>query len=228
MKHSAQPQQPDKASAPKTIDWDSIRQHLQQAGVALQGLDENTPENMEPIWAQRAARLARVPVRTDDSEQLAIVLLRLGREIYGVEAQYVFDIRPVEKMTRVPRVPAWVAGVVNSRGRIYSVIDLERLLGLEDGAGEVKAPAAPAEGAAARSLVMVTTPEMEVALLVDEVLPMSGVAVNKIQEATGTVRQIRTEFMRGIADRADGGSMVILDLPVLLADKQLIVQEEVV
>lgn len=226
MKHIAQTQQPDKASARKAIDWDSIRQHLLQAGVALQGLDENTPENMEPIWAQRAARLAQVPARIDDSEQLAVVLLRLGREIYGVEAQYVFDIRPVDKMTRVPRVPAWVAGVVNSRGRIYSVIDLERLLGLENGAGEVKAPAV--EGAAARTLVVVVTPEMEVALLVDEVLPMGAVAVNKIQEVTSSVRQIRTEFMRGIADRADGGSMVILDLPVLLADKQLIIQEEVV
>ena len=204
------------------INWDEIRQHILVASAALNGLDENTPEIMEPVWARRAARLARVPDQIDESEQLQVALLRLGREVFGVDVQYVFDIRPMEKITRVPRVPAWVAGVVNLRGRIFSIVDLKRLLGLDD-----STDAASGEEQSTRALVVVTTPHLEVALLADEVLPMETVAVNKIQDASSTVRNIRSEFMRGIADRAGGGSMVILDLPALLADKQLIIQEEI-
>lgn len=214
-----------RSTTPKAaIDWDGIHQHILAASVALNGLNENTLENMEPVWAQRAARLAQVPTRADDSEQLQLAPLRLGREVFGIEVQYVFDIFPVEKITRVPRVPTWVTGVVNLRGRVFSIVDLKRWLDLDN--GSTPAPL-NGEGETARALVVVTTPQLELALLADEVLPMETVSVNRLQEAGSTVRNIRPEFMRGLVDRASGDSMVVLDLAALLADKQLIVQEEV-
>ncbi len=205
------------------FDWDSIRQHIAAVGAALERSDEAAPEVMEQVWARRAERLAQVPAQPDEGEQIQLVLLRLGREVYGLGAQYVFDIRPIEprSVTCVPRAPNWVAGVVNLRGRILSVIDLQRFLGLS-----------PAESTdlstATRCLVVVETPEMELALLADEALPMETVSVSRIQDATGTVRGIRPEYLRGIADRSNGDSMAILNLPALLADKQLIVHEEIV
>lgn len=205
------------------FDWDSIRQHIATVSAALEKSDEIVPEVMEQVLARRAERLAQVPAQPDEGEQIQLVLLRLGREVYGLGVQYVFDIRSVEprSVTRVPRAPNWVAGVVNLRGRILSVIDLQRFLGLS-----------PAEStdqsAATRCLVVVETAEMELALLADEALPMETVSVSRIQDATGTIRGIRPEYMRGIADRSNGDSMVILNLPTLLADKQLIVHEEIV
>ena len=204
------------------FDWDSIHQHIATVSAALEKSDETVPEVMEQVWARRAERLAEVPVQPDEGEQIQLVLLRLGREVYGIDVQYVFDIRPVEprSVTRVPRVPNWVAGVVNLRGRILSVIDLQRFLGLP-----------PAESTdpetATHCLAVVETPEMELVLLADEALPMETVPVSRIQDATSTVRGIRPEYMRGIADRSNGGTMVILNLPALLADKQLIVHEEI-
>jgi len=204
------------------LDWDSIRQHIATVSAALERSDETASEVMEQVWARRAERLAEVPAQPDESEQIQLVLLRLGREVYGLGAQYVFDIRPFDpqSVTRVPRVPNWVAGVVNLRGRILSVIDLQRFLGLS-----------PAEGTdpstATHCLVVVETPEMELVLLADEALPMETVSVSRIQDATSTVRGIRPEYLHGIADRGNGDSMVILNLPALLADKQLIVHEEI-
>ena len=204
------------------LDWDSIRQHIATVSAALERSDETASEVMEQVWARRAERLAEVPAQPDESEQIQLVLLRLGREVYGLGAQYVFDIRPFDpqSVTRVPRVPNWVAGVVNLRGRILSVIDLQRFLGLS-----------PAEGTdpstATHCLVVVETPEMELVLLADEALPMETVSVSRIQDATSTVRGIRPEYLHGIADRSNGDSMVILNLPALLADKQLIVHEEI-
>jgi len=205
------------------FDWDSIRQRIAAASAAMSETDETAPEVVEQVWARRAERLAQMPVKPEEGEQIQLALLRLGREVYGLDVEYVFDIRPVEprSVTPVPRVPAWVAGVVNLRGRIFSVVDLQRFLGL--------APTGNADGSApTRFLTVVETPEMELALIVDEVLPMETVTVSRIQDATGTVRGIRPEYMRGIADRSNGDSMVILDLPALLADRQIIVHEEIV
>jgi len=87
-------------------------------------------EQVEKVWAQRAAQLAKVVKREESGEKLAIALVRLGRELLGVEVQYVQDIRQIEALTRVPRVPEWVAGISNVRGRILSVINLRSFLGL--------------------------------------------------------------------------------------------------
>jgi purine-binding chemotaxis protein CheW len=205
-----------------TFDWEDIRRRMAAASVALEKSEETAPEVMEQVWARRAERLAQVPVKRDEGEQIQLALLRLGREVYGLDVQYVFDIRPVElrNVTRVPRTPNWVAGVVNLRGRVFSVIDLQRFLGLARENGDA--------GEATRNLVVVETPDMELALLADQVLPIETVSANQIQEATGAVRGIRPEYLRGIAERSSGEPMMILDLPALLADKQLIIHEEVI
>jgi purine-binding chemotaxis protein CheW len=212
---------PVKTSAAKTaIDWNDVRRRLVAANAALNEEDESAPEAMEQIWARRAARLAQAPAPADEGEQMQVVLLRLGREVYGLDVRYASDIHLAENIARVPRVPDWAAGVVNLRGRIFSVVDLRRYLGLG------RAEAAECSPEAACYLVVVETPDMEVALLADEVLPMETVPIDRIQDAASAIRGLRPEYLRGIAERPGGGSMVILDLPALLADKQLIVHKK--
>ena len=226
------------------IDWDELHQKIVTANAKNAWVEELPADQLTEAWARRASQLARAIESADQGEQVELAIVRLGREIYGLDVRYVYDIRPLAHLTRVPRTPAWVAGVVNLRGRIISVLDLQRFLGLPDGnAGEPQA--------ATRHLVLVETPEMELAIVVDEVLSMETLPVQKIQEATSAVRGIRLEYLRGLvvrdqiteetqaaapntasaaAQHHSGGSsmLVILDLPVLLADKQLLVHEEVI
>jgi purine-binding chemotaxis protein CheW len=211
-----------KAETGKAIDWDAVRERLAAAQAESQDVDAISPETMERIWARRAAALARVPDAEEVGVQLQLVPLRLGREVYGINVLYVFDIRPVERITRVPRVPAWIAGVVNLRGRILSVIDLCRFLDLPT------SDAAQTVGGQDRCLVLVETPEMELALLADSVLPLENLLATRITQSATAVRGIRAEYVLGVADCADGAPMVVLDLPAILRDKNLIVHEEIV
>ena len=209
------------------FDWDDVRRRIAAASAALSDLEETAPEVMEQVWARRAERLAQAPVKRDEGEQIQLAVLRLGCEVYGLDVQYVFDIRPVEHITPVPRVPSWVAGVVNLRGHIFSVIDLQRLLGLPRETAE-SASDGGSNAAATRYLAVVEASEIELGLLVDEVLPLEVVPVNGIHAAAGAVRGIRPEYMRGITERGNGDSLVVLDLPALLADQQLLIHEEIV
>jgi purine-binding chemotaxis protein CheW len=218
----------------RTFDWQGVQQRVAAAEVALAGLDETSPAVLEQVWARRAAQLAQVPVQDDEDERVELVLIQLGRELYGLEVQYIFDIKPVEQITRVPRVPEWVSGVVNLRGRIFSVLDLRRFFGLAQG------DAGPADSAGLSYLVVVETPDMEVALLADDVLNVEALPARYVQEATGTVRGLRPEYVRGVTERRngraarstatddDGDLLVVLDLPALLSDERLIIHEEIV
>ena len=201
------------------IDWESVHQRIASVGAALEEWGEASPEVRQRAWARRAAQLAAVPIQEDMGEQVTLVLIQVGREVYGLDVQYVFDIRPVEHITHVPRVPGWVAGVVNLRGHILSVVDLQRLFGLERDEQDGHAP----------NVVVVETPEMELALLADEVLAVESVPIHKIQDAGSAIQSPRPEYVQGIVERRgkDGAMLVVLNLPALLADQQLIVREEI-
>jgi purine-binding chemotaxis protein CheW len=58
-----------------------------------------------------------VPVRR-------LVLFRLNDRLYGIDLDAVREILPVRRATRVPGAPAYVAGLINVRGTIVTVIDL--------------------------------------------------------------------------------------------------------
>jgi len=65
----------------------------------------------------------------DDDEQ--VVVFRLDKEEYGVPIASVQEIvRVPEELTRVPKCPPFVEGVINLRGAVLPVIDLRLRLGL--------------------------------------------------------------------------------------------------
>jgi purine-binding chemotaxis protein CheW len=218
----------------RSFDWDAIRKRMAEAALAMEESIDVSPEELQAIWARRAAELAQVPADEDEGEQSRLLLVRLGREIYGIDAQYVFNVKPAELITFVPRVPEWVAGVVNLRGRIFSVVDLRRFFGLP--AGEVEQADDSEYGEREDHLVVVETPDMEIALLVNDVLTVEPLPTSRIQDSSGTVRGLRPEYVRGVVthvgedtDTDENGSMVVvLDLLALLADERLIVHEEIV
>jgi purine-binding chemotaxis protein CheW len=208
--------------------------------------NEADPEMLARIWAERAARLAEVPVEADTGEQITLLLVRLGRELYGLDTQHVNRIEPVDvgHITRVPRVPDWVAGVTNLRGRVLSVVDVGRFFGLSSVLGHPERASGNGTDDRARPqeedefmLVVVEALDMELALLVDSVLSVETIPVRQIREATNTVRSSRPEYVRGVTRHGkessptlegDEALIVVLDLPTLLADERLIIHKEIV
>jgi purine-binding chemotaxis protein CheW len=64
-----------------------------------------------------------------------IIGFRVGRETYGVPITSVHEIVRVPQVTAVPDAPDYIEGVINLRGRIVSIIDLRKRLGVTAGTG---------------------------------------------------------------------------------------------
>ncbi|MBQ3918297.1 MAG: purine-binding chemotaxis protein CheW [Oscillospiraceae bacterium] len=52
--------------------------------------------------------------------------------IYGIEIKYVNEIIGVEQITVVPKVPGYIKGVINIRGKIVPIISVRRRFGKEE------------------------------------------------------------------------------------------------
>ena len=64
-------------------------------------------------------------------EDMQVVIFRLGAEEFGVPIMSVQEIvRVPELLTRVPKTPAFVEGVINLRGTVLPVMDQRTRLGL--------------------------------------------------------------------------------------------------
>lgn len=70
-------------------------------------------------------------VESSDDDDTQVVIFRLGAEEFGVPIMSVQEIvRVPEALTRVPKTPAFVEGVINLRGTVLPVIDQRSRLGL--------------------------------------------------------------------------------------------------
>ena len=78
---------------------------------------------MVPVTGERAAALS------DDCAE-TLVTLYLGKQLFGLPVLQVRDILSPERVFGVPLAPREVAGSINLRGRIVTVIDMRARLGL--------------------------------------------------------------------------------------------------
>jgi purine-binding chemotaxis protein CheW len=200
------------------------------------GLPDSGQADAAELLARRAARLAELPKQEETGEQVTLLLVRFGHEVYGLEAQHIDRVQLVDQITPVPRVPNWVVGMTNLRGQILSVVDLVSFFGLPSTMQHAVSEDADGQESE-RCLVVVSTSEIEVALLTDGVLAVETVPDSRLQEAETIVRGLRTEYVRGIVQRAgqnrtvDGtysNMVVALNLQAILNDERLIVHDEIV
>ncbi len=60
---------------------------------------------------------------------LKILCFKSGNNLYGIETRYVKEINRNPETTVIPLAPPMVAGMMNLRGQVVSLLDFEVLLG---------------------------------------------------------------------------------------------------
>ena len=170
-------------------------------------------DGVRKILHERAVALARRPVEPAAAGTLLEVLeFRLAHERYAVETRHVREVHPLRSLTALPCAPSFVRGIVNVRGRITAVLDIKRFFELpETGITDL------------HRVVLVQGHGMEVGLLADAIVGVQSIALQDLQEQLPHLTGIRADYLKGVT--AQG--LVVLDVPRLLEDPRIIVEEEV-
>ncbi|HKP96763.1 MAG TPA: chemotaxis protein CheW [Fibrobacteria bacterium] len=137
----------------------------------------------------------------------------LGREVYGIEILKVQEIIGMMSVTRVPKTPEFVRGVVNLRGKVIPVIDLRLKFDLE------------AKEDTDRSCIIVVQVGLNgspvvMGLIVDEVSEVLNVLADQIEAAPSFGAKVDTDFILGMGKVAQKVVM-LLDVDKVLASDEL-------
>jgi len=162
---------------------------------------------------KRAIELARnETVDADSSDTMDVTVFRLGSEQYAFEASHVREVVPLKRVTALPCVPPYIAGVINMRGRILSLLDLRRLFGL---AGESWSDES--------KVIILSDGSMEFGILADSIEGVQQVEPAILQEKLATIDAVKTNYLRGVTPE----HLILLDAFKLLNDSELIVNDEI-
>jgi len=156
------------------------------------------------------------PALRQQTEQF--VVFSLDDEEYAVSVLSVAEVVPKLEITPFPDAPDYIIGLVNLRGKILPVLELEKKFHLSS---TISKP---------RDHIMVTENEQKIqfGILVDQVKEILKVPGSSIQSSPEMLKtKIGTEYLPGVIV-LDGGKdtekarmILILDIPKILSDTSI-------
>ena len=145
------------------------------------------------------------------NQELQLVVFRLGDEEFGVEIGNVQEIIRMASITRIPQAGDYVNGIINLRGRIIVVINLNVVMGMENA---VKSD----ENA---RIIVADVGNTVVGFMVDSVSEVIRLPTKDIEPAPAIIAdRIGTEYLRGVG-KMENRLLILLKLDKILGAEKL-------
>ena len=138
-------------------------------------------------------------VSTMDSKQYIVV--ELGNEQYGIDIQYIDNIVRMQSITRVPKMPAFIKGVINLRGEVIPVISMRLKMDLPEDEITKKT----------RIIVIKLEQEGNVGFIVDEVKEVVTLLGSEIEKITYNTKDEKASLINAVG-KHNGELISLFDL----------------
>lgn len=133
------------------------------------------------------------------------VVFKLENEEYGLDILRVKEIKEMMRITRVPKAPAYVRGVINLRGEVIPVIDLRKKFNLQS-----------SQDTESTRIIIVTVDEITVGMIIDASSEVLEIDKELIEEPPATVAGIDHSFLYGIG-KINERLIILLDVSKIIS-----------
>jgi purine-binding chemotaxis protein CheW len=133
-----------------------------------------------------------------------VLIFKLGEELFALRSEKVQSINETMNVTRVPMAPEYIKGLVNLRGNVLSLLDINLLLDVPRGQEE-------------QENVVILDLECEtIGICVDQVVEVMEMAEHLLAESPDVHCR---EYIEGVM-RFEGSIVTLLDMDVLCAQNK--------
>jgi purine-binding chemotaxis protein CheW len=141
---------------------------------------------------------------------IQVIVFNLGEERYGVEISQVKEIIMPTQITRIPKVPNFVEGVLNLRGQIAAIVNLRKRLGKE-----------PKKNDENTKIIVIELNDATIGLIVDSVSEVKYLSSQNIEEIPRFLSsKDDSKFLKGVGKLEDG-LLTLMDLKELFSEEEL-------
>jgi purine-binding chemotaxis protein CheW len=148
--------------------------------------------------------------KRQETELLQLVTFSIGDEEFGVEILKVQEIIRMLEITKVPKAPAFVEGVINLRGKVIPIIDLRKRFGLAERGHDKNT-----------RIIVIDINSMIVGFVVDSVSEVLRLPASTVEPPPPVVAGLDSDYISGVGKLEDR-LLIMLDLNRLLSnDEQL-------
>ena len=121
-------------------------------------------------------------------ETIQFIVIRLGDEQYGIDIRNIDNIVRMQHITRVPKMPVYLKGVINLRGEVIPVISMRLKMGLAEDEFTKNT----------RIIVVKLEQEGNVGFLVDEVKEVVTLAVSDIEKLNYNANEEKANLINAV------------------------------
>lgn len=159
---------------------------------------------------ERAAKAAAEPERL-----VQIISFAIGAERFGAEIRDVQEIIMISTIAEIPNSPDFVEGVINLRGNVVPVLNLQKRL-------RVPGARPTGESAPERRILVIEIGGNETGCIVDSVPRIVSVSAAKISPPPDIgVAGVQSQYVGGVI-HLDEGILVLLDFRKILSIEEKI------
>ncbi len=139
-------------------------------------------------------------------DQIILVSFTIGDNEYALDISEVQEVVRYQEITPLPRVPDYILGVINLRGKIIPIIDLGKRIGVESSKENSK------------KIIIVKKNNELYGLLVDKVKGVLKVSGDEIEDVRYGDLRLSEKYIKGLI-RKDNNIIIILNLDNILSSE---------
>ena len=147
------------------------------------------------------------------SETKQYLSFKLDEEEFALDISKVREVLDFTKVTKVPQTPEFMKGVINLRGAVVPVVDLNRKFGIKDTEKTVNTRIIIGE-------VSIEGGDTVLGVLADSVHEVMELEPESIEPAPKIGAKLNTDFIKGMGKR-DDEFVMILDIDKVFSAEDL-------
>ena len=150
---------------------------------------------------------------TEITDTRQYLTFKLGDEVFAIDVSKVREVLDFTTITKIPRTPDFMSGVINLRGNVVPVVDLRLCFEMSKTEKTVNTCIVVME-------MLIEGESTVIGALADSVEEVIDLEPDQIQPAPRMGTQIRTDFIKGMGKR-DSQFIMILDIDRVFSVEEL-------
>jgi purine-binding chemotaxis protein CheW len=146
-------------------------------------------------------RKAVVEEKPQDLENIQFIVIQLGDEQFGIDIKFIENIVRMQHITRVPKVSAYLKGVINLRGEVIPVMSIRLKMNLPEDTIDKNT----------RIIILKLEQQGSVGIIVDAVKEVVTLTSDQVEKVSYDAKDEKQNYINGIG-KYERGLISILDL----------------